>query len=167
MYFVGSLLMLNPMRFQNSEFMKTTNMIGLMDLHRWKLTYMFPQFEPKIDALYCCVCPRAFPVHIKRLGRPVLSSINGKCDDKHSEPNMTCIYPSWKTETEMRKDSNRKKMNKNQVTQKWETDLTNPKRKNWWRHREKREERQGCIPRLQHCLQLGIAHPCEVIRTVD
>jgi hypothetical protein len=69
-------------------------------------------------------------VHIKRLGRPVVSSINGKRDDKHSEPNTTCIYPSGKIETEMCKDSNRKEMNKNQVTQKWETDLTNQKRKN-------------------------------------
>jgi hypothetical protein len=40
-----------------------------------------------MTALNCVFSSWSFPMHTKRLGQPAVRSINGKHDDKYSEPN--------------------------------------------------------------------------------
>jgi hypothetical protein len=110
--------------------MKTVDLIGLMDLHCRKLTCLFPQSEPKIDRSGLLLLSKAFPVHTKRLGRPVVISINGKHDDKHSKPNTTCILSFKKNKKKCANNQSRKPTKKTKLLNRWETDFINQKRTN-------------------------------------
>jgi hypothetical protein len=90
--------------------MKTVDLIGLMDHHHRKLTCLFPQSESEIDRSGLLrLSMGSFLCIQKRLGRPAVSSINGKHDDKHFKPNTTCNYPSRKIEKKCAKTQSRKK----------------------------------------------------------
>jgi hypothetical protein len=54
-------------------------------------------------------------VHTRRLGRLVVTSINGKHDDKHSEPNTPCILSFNKNKKTLRKVSVKQANKENQV----------------------------------------------------